>query len=156
MSFYIITISCIFTMAAAYFFMTNRKNPPPLNWGDNPYSKSRFAKWVEKHSLFNTKVDLFHLIGFYIHVILTFISIIILVIDIVTNKRISEFLGKKTILIITVNVPMSYILYDVFLILWWDSINLGNDPTTKNIEQLKKAKILKQIEKTNRKKHQNK
>ena len=129
--------------------MVRIKQKPPEKWGDWPYSKSKFALWLNKSReksrlLGQLRVDCFHFAGFIANFMVLIVSIILLAIDISTKQALYKSLGELPTIIIMIGILLAPILYEVFLAVWW---SLASRDSPKNL-QIKK---LKKIKKNNKK-----
>ena len=149
-SFYLILVACIFDVAFSYVMMTSGKQKPPEKWADWCYSKSGFAKYLEKkreHSRFlgPLHIDRFRLTGLIIFSVFCLFSLVIFCIDLGSGFKVTGFLNETAIVIMLICILLTPPLYEAFLVIWWSII----DRRSSKNQQIKR---LQQVVKKRKKK----
>lgn len=115
MYFYKITLACFISLLIFFSFLfPDYRCRLPNNFIKIFASKSKLAKKLNNrynNSANNYKVDLFREIPFWIFIVLTVVSIIILIFDFSFNNAISLYLGKETIRIIGLSIAVPSLPY---------------------------------------------
>ena len=151
MGFFFLSSSCFIAFFTSLFFCYSCRIKPPQRWGEKPYSNSKFANLFKK--IFRDeklKIDKFHLYSFYFFSLLFFLSTVILVIDIIIDMKISEYLGIILVIILSMSVLVILLLYEAFLTIWWEVIR-NKDKEDDDIVKLKKILKEKEIKNKNKK-----
>lgn len=150
MEFYIIFIASLFVVLFSFGMMIFPKPKPPEVWQKWCYSKTRFAKKLEKklnhlHFFATLQIDKFHLIGFFLSCIFCFFCFVFFIIDICTHLLVTSFIGDIGILIVFLCIIILPPIYEVSLNILWSVID-------KNSQRIQNTKRLNQITKKNKQK----
>ncbi len=147
MGFYLVTVACLSGAVFSYAMMVLVKQKPPKAWGEWPYSKSRFAKWLEKRRensrfLGPLRVDRFRLAFFTVASVVGLISLLLLAIDLSAGLMITRLLGEIAIAVILAIALLTPPIFEASLVIWWAAIDRHSckNNQIKRIKQIEKKR----------------
>ncbi|HQA20203.1 MAG TPA: hypothetical protein PLT15_05290 [Bacilli bacterium] len=91
----------------------------------------------------------FKIIPIYIYLLISIFSVILLLLDIITNRHISSIVPDNVFLVLSLCTFSIYLIYIILVIVWWEIVDYNEFKFTK--EEKEELKQLRKFRKENKK-----
>lgn len=143
------TIWSILLISFAMCLDTRRPMSTKLKYKYRVKDDSIFRKIIKFKDKENYPCNYFKIVPFYVFLLLTILSLILLFIDIFTNGVIINAVSKKVFIITTLCIFGISTLYFLVVVIWWEIVDYNEFKFTK--EEKEELKQLRKFRKENKK-----
>ncbi len=143
------TIWSLLLLTFAICFDTRRPMSVKLKYKYRVKDNSIFRKIIKFEDKEHYPCNYFKIVPFYVFLLLTILSLILLFVDIFADGFITNVVPKEVFTIIMICILVTSILYFLVIIIWWEIVDYNEFKFTK--EEMKELKQLRKFRKDNEK-----